>query len=544
MVREVTAQATPTLITLAGATPKPAPDGTPARDAWLLNPAAIAFNPTGDLFIAETGSCLIRKIGANGLLATAAGTGKCGTSSPVSPNTTQDLAPPTFITADNQGRLYMLDNIGNSYLITADGKVSPTGFPPTLGRRQARHRRQRPRLSHGHCSTLIRISPDGKQETIVAMPSQPGVPPPGFGPTSLGGLGTDPAGNVYFTGTYLGAPTSYVFRVNDDGTFTTVYGSAANPLIFGFVPSLAVDSNSNVWMGTTFVNATGAYSLGQPYPGYSGDGGPAQSARFNISSGVFAPNGDLYLLDGTRIRKLTGMTPVKPAAIASGAIVNALSYTGGAIAPGELISIFGSGFAASGLQVNPLENNGVPWVLGQTKVLFDGNPAAIVAMTPTQINAFVPYWVAPGKSTAITVQTDTAVSTPVLVPVAAAAPGLATADQSGSGQGAILNQDSSLNSAANPAARGSVISLFGTGEGPVSPQLVWETLSISTPFSTPVAPVTVTIGGQPAAISYAGAAPLEPIGIFQINVTIPATVVAGTRTPSSSPSAASPPQRT
>ena len=148
-------------------------------------------------------------------------------------------------------------------------------------------------------------------------------------------------------------------------------------------------------------------------------------------------------------------------------------------------------------------------------------------MTPTQINVFVPYWVAPGKSTAVIVQTDTAVSSPVLVPVAAAAPGLATADQSGSGQGAILNQDSSLNSAANPAARGSVISLFGTGEGPVSPQLVSGDLSISTPFSTPVAPVTVTIGGQPAAISYAGAAPLAPIGIFQINVTVPATLSPG-----------------
>jgi uncharacterized protein (TIGR03437 family) len=168
-------------------------------------------------------------------------------------------------------------------------------------------------------------------------------------------------------------------------------------------------------------------------------------------------------------------------------------------------------------------------VLGRTKVLFDGNPGAIVAMTPTQINVFVPYWVAPGKSTAVTVQTDTAVSSPVQVPVAAAAPGLAAADQSGSGQGAILNQDSSINSPANPAARGSVISLFGTGEGPVYPQLVWENLSISTPFSTPVAPVTVTIGGQPAAISYAGAAPLEAIGIFQVNVTIPATLSPGSQ---------------
>ncbi len=527
VVREVTAQAT--LITLAGGTPRPAPDGTPARDAWLLYPAAIAFNRTGDLFIAETGSCLIRKIGANGLLTTAAGTGKCGTSSPVGPNTTQDIDPPTFITADNQGRLYMLGFDGNSYVITSDGKVAPTGFMQTLGPGKIAVD-AKGRVYLMGLINLIRISPDGKQETIVAMPSQPGVPPPGFGPTSLGGLGTDPAGNIYFTGTYLGAPTFYVFRVNDDGTLTTVYGSTANPLLFGYVPSLAVDTNGIAWLGTKFVNPTGAYTLGQPYPGYSGDGGPAQSARFNVSSGVFAPNGDLYLLDGTRIRKLTGLTPVKPAAIAGGAIVNALSYTGGAIAPGELISIFGSGFAASGLQVNALVNNGVPWVLDQTKVLFDGNPGAIVAMTPTQINVFVPYWVTPGKSTAVIVQTDTAVSSPVQVPVAAAAPGLATADQSGSGQGAVVNQDSSINSTANSAPRGSVISLFGTGEGPISPQLVPGALSLSTPYSTPVAPVTVTIGGQPAAISYAGAAPLEPIGIFQINVKIPDTVPPGPAT--------------
>jgi uncharacterized protein (TIGR03437 family) len=524
VIREVTAQAT--LVTLAGANPEPAPDGTSARDAWFLNPAAIAFNPSGDLFIAETGSCLIRKIGANGLLATAAGTGKCGTSAPGSPNTTQDLAYPTGVAADHQGRLYMLDNSGYSYLITADGKVSPTSLPPTLPNGKVAVD-SKDRIYVMSMFSLMRLSLDGKAETIVAMPSQPGVPPQGFGPTSLGGLGTDPAGNVYFTGTYLGAPTDYVFRVNDDGTFTQVYGSASNPLRFGFVRSLAVDSSNNVWLGSTIVNAGGIYSLGQPYAGYSGDGGPAQSARFNSLASTFAPNGDLYLLDGDRIRKFTGLGATKPASIATGGIVNAVSYAGGAIAPGELVSIFGSGFAATTPQVNTQENNRLSSVLGRTKVLFDGNPAVVVAMTPTQINAFVPDYLQPGNTTAITVQTDATLSSPVSVPVVAAAPGLATADQSGSGQGAILNQDSSINSPANPAPRGGVISLFGTGEGAVSPQLFSGELSISTPFSVPVAPVTVTIGGQPAAISYAGAAPLAPIGIFQINVTVPATVPPG-----------------
>ena len=526
VVREVTAQST--LINLAGATPKPASDGTPARDAWLLNPTSIAFNRAGDLFIAEFGSCLIRKVASNGLLATAAGTGKCGASLPVTPNTTQDLTPPTAIVVDPQGGFYVLDSFGNSYHIAADGKLAPTGFPPTLGGgKLAIDAKGRVLLMS--MFNLIRISPDGKQETIVAMPSQPGVPPQGFGPTSLGGIGTDPVGNVYFTGTYLGAPTDYVFRVNDDGTFTTVYGSAANPLhLSTFIPSLAVDNTPNVWLGNTLVNASGSLTLGDPSPGYSGDGGLAQSARFNATQCALSPvTGEPYLLDSGRIRKLTGPAPARPGLIQDGGIVNAVSYTGGGIAPGELISIFGFFGPGTSPDINVPENNRIPWVLGRTKVLFDGTPGAITVWSTFQINVFVPYWLTPGKSTVVTVQTDTALSPAVVVPVVSAAPGLATADQSGSGQGAILNQDLSLNGPANPAARSSIISLFGTGEGLISPLLPSGDLSISTPYSTTVAPVTATIGGQRAEVTYAGAAPLAPVGIVQINVKIPAAVSPG-----------------
>jgi uncharacterized protein (TIGR03437 family) len=106
-------------------------------------------------------------------------------------------------------------------------------------------------------------------------------------------------------------------------------------------------------------------------------------------------------------------------------------------------------------------------------------------------------------------------------------PGLAAADESGSGQGAILNQDGSLNSAVNPAARGSIVSMFGTGEGAISPQLFSGYLNISTPYSAPMEPVTVTIGGLPAEIIYAGEAPFQPAGVFQINARIPATVAPG-----------------
>jgi uncharacterized protein (TIGR03437 family) len=111
--------------------------------------------------------------------------------------------------------------------------------------------------------------------------------------------------------------------------------------------------------------------------------------------------------------------------------------------------------------------------------------------------------------------------------VAPSAFGLSTADSSGSGQGAIFNQDGSYNSPSNPAARGSIVTLFGTGEGVTTPALPDGALVISTPYSTTQSPVTVTFGGQTAEIQYAGAAPFLPTGVFQINATIPADVPSG-----------------
>jgi uncharacterized protein (TIGR03437 family) len=103
--------------------------------------------------------------------------------------------------------------------------------------------------------------------------------------------------------------------------------------------------------------------------------------------------------------------------------------------------------------------------------------------------------------------------------VAKTAPGISTV---------IVNQDGTINSPANAAARGSIVTLYGTGEGRVSPQLLWGDLSISTPFSMPDEAVAVGIGGQAAEVIYAGAAPLQPIGVLQINARIPATIPAGT----------------
>jgi uncharacterized protein (TIGR03437 family) len=507
-IRLLTPQST--LRTIAGGAPQPAPDGTPARDAWFLSPTALALNRAGDLFVAESGSCLIRKIGSDGRLTTFAGTGICAEAHTLQPAAGPDLPPPSAIAVDSLGRVFLLDSSGNSYWISTDGKLTPSGFPPTLGRaRIAIDAKDRVYLFSSFQG--LRIWPDGRQEVIVKPPSQPGVPPQGFGPTSMSALGVDPAGNVYFTGTYLGSQTDYVFRVTEDGGFNAIYGSTAAPLHLLNGLSLAVGVNGDVWLASgalAVINSTGQFAIGIQEGGDAGDGGPAQLARFNTTAVAFAPNGDLYLLDNNRIRKLTGVARAKAPAVSAAGIVNAFSYAGGPIAPGELVSIFGSGFATEALQVAAPVNNRFPWGLGRLKVFLNGYPGAITAATPTQINVFVPNWLSPGTPVTFVVQLDDATSAPVEIPVAKAAPGLfATAIRTGN-----------------------ILTLYGTGEGSTNPQLVWGDLNISTPYSTPTEPATVTVNGQPAEILYLGAAPWQPAGIFQLNIRISAGATALTLT--------------
>jgi uncharacterized protein (TIGR03437 family) len=247
---------------------------------------------------------------------------------------------------------------------------------------------------------------------------------------------------------------------------------------------------------------------------------------------AFAPNGDLYELEldaGTSsVRRIHGSPPTVAPSISAGGIVNAASYVGGAIAPGELISIFGSNFGPAGLDLAAPVNNALPSSLDNVHVFFStGDEVAIVARAPNQINVFVPHSAVNFSSLQITVDVDGVTSTPVTVPVAPSAFGISTANASGSGQGAIFNQDGSLNSHANPAARGSIVTLFGTGEGVTTPILPDGALEISTPYSTTQASVAVKFGGETAQVQYAGAAPFLPTGVFQINATIPAGVTPG-----------------
>jgi uncharacterized protein (TIGR03437 family) len=105
--------------------------------------------------------------------------------------------------------------------------------------------------------------------------------------------------------------------------------------------------------------------------------------------------------------------------------------------------------------------------------------------------------------------------------VSEAAPGIFSLDSSGRGPGAILNQDGSLNGTLNPAAPGSVIVFYATGEGLTDPPSEDGKVA-GTVLPKPVLPVTVKIGGVEAEVIYAGAAPGLTAGVMQVNARVPA----------------------
>jgi len=212
------------------------------------------------------------------------------------------------------------------------------------------------------------------------------------------------------------------------------------------------------------------------------------------------------------------------------AIVNAATLQPGPIAPGEIISIFGTNAGPSTPQTFALTSAGtVPTTLGGVTVMFNNVSAPLLYVSATQINAIVPYEIAGQTTVPVDVQFGGLTSATLQTNVAATEPGIFSLSQGGSGQGAILNQDYSVNGANNPAAKGSVIQIFATGEGQlVPPVLTGSVTPAAPPFSKPVAtPVTVTIGGQTAQIEYAGEAPTLVSGVLQVNAVIPAGVGSG-----------------
>jgi uncharacterized protein (TIGR03437 family) len=167
-------------------------------------------------------------------------------------------------------------------------------------------------------------------------------------------------------------------------------------------------------------------------------------------------------------------------------------------------------------------------VLADTRVRFDEVEAPLLFVRGDQINAQTPYAVEGRVSVIVQVEHQGALSNPVAMDVAETAPGVFV-EAGGAGQGAIVNEDRTRNSAANPAARGSVIEIYATGEGQTEPAGEEGKLA-EAPYPVPRLAVAVNIGGLPADIEFAGSAP-GFAGLLQINARIPAGVTPGSDVP-------------
>jgi len=233
---------------------------------------------------------------------------------------------------------------------------------------------------------------------------------------------------------------------------------------------------------------------------------------------------------GAALLRLSKATPDLPAT----GVVNAASYASGAVAPGEIVALYGTALGpASGVDLQLVNPYLVANSMEGVHVLFDGVPAPLTWVSAGQVNAVVPYAIAGQSSTILQVEYLGQVSKPVSLPVAKAVPGLFTANASGTGPGAILNNiDYTLNSAANPVARGGYVDIYLTGAGATKPASV-DGMLVTPPYPMLNADVTVTMGGVscPPPFAYAGAAPYLISGLTQITVQVPNAVTPGPNVP-------------
>jgi len=208
--------------------------------------------------------------------------------------------------------------------------------------------------------------------------------------------------------------------------------------------------------------------------------------------------------------------------------INAASLEGGPIAAGEILAILGSNLGPDNGVTLALDGSGmVTTTLAFTRVFFDGVPAPLLYAQGNQINVVVPYSVTPGSNVKVEVEYQGKRSDPVSLPVAAYNPGLFTLNGR---QGAIVNQDGSVNSADNPAARGSWVSVYGTGSGQTDPPSV-DGQVVGLPPPVTLLPTTVRIGGMDAPVLYSGSAAGMVSGTLLVNVRIPMDAPTGSDVP-------------
>jgi uncharacterized protein (TIGR03437 family) len=469
----------------------------------------------------------------------------------------------TYLTADLNGHVF-LRPAGSSTIITIaapDGK--PAGSPVINSLGQIAFVSGSTTVGgffNDTTSTVYLRSADGQQITaltgtlhedaitkgindrgqVIGYGLTPGTPfpillnPDGSIPaiklTRLVNFGINNAGQVMWAGNFpFPAVNGAAFLDNPDGT------ASGKRLDLPSYLSNAAMSNNGLVAGTFEQANLGRGFVGDlssntfaflDAPGYQGQTQVSGVNDFGVAVGAV---GSYPKQHGFIATPVIGAPAVSP-----GGVTNAASYANGAVSPGEIVVLFGTGMAPPALTLASFDDAGFAATTVLTaRVLFDGVPAPLIYVRGDQVCVQVPYE-ATGATTSLQVEYLGQRSSPVAIPVTPAVPGIFTIDGSGAGPAVVLNQDNSINTAINPARRGDIIVFYVTGTGQTLPASVTgkvTPLKLNGFIMQQPLPITVLIGNGKGLITYDAAAPGLIAGVSQINVLIPADAPIGATVP-------------
>ncbi len=238
-----------------------------------------------------------------------------------------------------------------------------------------------------------------------------------------------------------------------------------------------------------------------------------------------AVRGSVFLGIVLLVPALFAQTPVLPSGSAvNGASFRAATDPGGAIAPGTIVSIFGSNLASE-TQVAmtvPLSTS-----LAGTTVTFNDVPSPLFFVSAGQVNIQVPFEIPAGAVTLkVTRSTGSASQS---ITLAAVSPGLFTLNAQGTGAAAALHADTfQVVNASAPARPGEFLLLFCTGLGVVDPPLASGQAAPTTTLHRTVGTPLVNVANAPAEVTFSGLAP-GFVGLYQVNIRLPASTARGTQ---------------
>ncbi len=479
-------------------------DGGAATSAQLGGPYNVAVDGSGNLFIPDPVNYRIRRVSPDGIITTVAGTGTPGFSGDGGTATSAQLAGPSRVAVDGSGNLFIVDN-NRIRKVSASGIITTVAGNGTSG-----------------------FSGDGGAATSAQLNFPYGVAVDGSGNLFISDLFNNRIRKVSTSGIIITVAGNGTGDFFGDGEIATSahLSNPAGIVVDGQGTLFVADSANN---RIRKISASGLITTvaGNGAQGFSSDGGNATSAQLNSPSDVAVDgSGKIYVADSVN-NAVRMLTPTNQSVLI-GAVVDSASEAAGSVSPGKIVVIYGEGLGPSQLVQNQPSNGAFGTQLAGTTVSFNGTPAPLIYTSATQVAAIVPYEIVPSLFGAqVTVNYQGSISSAFNVSVAASAPSLFTANQTGAGQIATINALTGVfNDAAHPVKVGDFLELFATGEGQTTPAGVDGKLA-TVPYPTPNLPVTVTVGGIPANVSYKGGAPTEVAGLMQINIQIPPGVQPG-----------------